>query len=440
MLSPEYILHILTTKCGYTTGDSVLVGVSGGADSVALLHLLHAAEIPVAAAHVNYGLRGDESDGDEQLVSELCAQLNIPLYTRRTNLEELHSVHNNLQNAARGFRFRFFDEILRKEAMRFVALAHHSDDNLETFLINFLRGSGLAGLSAMDFTDQYDNTTIRPLLNNSRAEIEAYLRTHQIEWRNDSSNETDDYLRNRIRHHVLPALHAADERNSKGWKHSIEQLKNANALVSSIIRSVMQTDSSRHGLSVRVSKSELLGYDNAHFIFNSVLHYLGFHLNFSEESFREFCALQPGRKFFSGDMQLVVDREHWVISENSTMRRKGFVLAPGAEMHGWTCEQILPDDPKKYSGFEALLSCGQQNAVIAVRSWKEGDHLQPLGFSGTKKVSDILTEMKTPSDEKADYPVLTVNDEIAWIPGYRIAEKYKVTPETKTALHVKWNR
>ncbi len=439
-MSPEYILNILKTECGYRDGDSILVGVSGGADSVALLHLIHAAGIPCAAAHVNYGLRGEESDGDEKFVSELCARLQIPLYIRNTNAEELKKVHNNLQSAARGFRYTFFDEILRKESMRWIAVAHHSDDNLETFLINFLRGSGLAGLSAMGFVDQYDDTTIRPMLDCSREHIETYLSENHIEWRTDSSNQTDDYLRNRIRHSMIPALHSVDERRSKGWKHSVLQLQNAKALLDSIINSLMKTDSSDAGLSVQISKAEVLEYENAHLIFNAILHYLGFSLNFSEESFLDFTKLQTGKKFYAGDMQLVVDRDKWIIAENYTVRTEGFSVTPGEELHGWTCKTITVDDPKRYSGFETLLCTVSPDSKLQVRTWKEGDHLQPLGLNGTKKVSDILTELKIPSDEKQYYPVLTCNDDIAWIPGYRIAEKFKVTPETKTALHIKWNR
>lgn len=440
MLSPAYILGILKTECSYQDGDSVLVGVSGGADSVALLHLLHAAQVPVAAAHVNYGLRGEESDGDELFVAELCARLNVPLYVRKTNREELNALHNNLQAAARRFRFSFFDEVVRKEAMRFVALAHHSDDQLETFLINFLRGSGVAGLSGMDHIDPYDHQTIRPLLDVNREEIENYLHGIKAGWRDDSSNATGDYLRNRIRHSVIPAIKAVDERHSKGWKNSLMQLKNAEALTSGIITSLMRTDSSRDGLSVRITKAEVLAYTNAHLIFNSILHHFGFGLNFTEESFEEFTALQTGRKFFSGDMQLVVDREEWIIAENSTARKSGFTLSPGEEIYGWQCNEITVDDARNYSGFEAVVNTSGLRSVLAVRVWKEGDSMQPFGFSGTKKVSDILTEIKVPSDEKTYYPLLTINGEVAWIPGYRIAEKYKVTDQNKTALHIKWNR
>jgi tRNA(Ile)-lysidine synthase len=439
VLSADYILHILKTQCGYADGETVLVGVSGGADSVALLHLLHAAEVPVAAAHVNYGLRGNESERDEQFVAELCRTLKIPFYLRKSSRDELNSIANNLQNAGRSVRYTFFREIIAKEAMRYIAVAHHQDDQLETFLINFLRGAGVAGLSGMDFIDRYDLQLIRPLLDTSRADIENYLQQNAIAWRNDSSNATDDFLRNRIRHSVIPALHAVDERHSKGWKNSVAQLKNSHALNESIIRSLLRTDSSVNGLSVRIPKEDVLAYANAHLIFNSILHHVGFHLNFSEEAFSGFTALQTGRKFFSGNMQLIVDREEWIIAENSTALRAGFSLVRGEELHGWHCEEITVDDPVNYSGMEAVLAV-DADASIDVRVWKHGDGMQPLGFRGTKKVSDILTELKVPSDEKANYPLLTINGEVAWIPGYRVAEKYKVTSATKTALHIKWNR
>ncbi len=440
MLSTDYILHILKTECAYKHGDSVLVGVSGGADSVALLHLLQAANVPVAAAHVNYGLRGDESDGDEKFVSELCAKLNVPLYTRQTNRSALEALHNNLQKAARTFRFSFFDEIASKESMNFIALAHHADDQLETVLINFLRGSGLSGMTGMSFIDPYDGVYIRPMLDVNREEIEKYLRRHNLEWREDSSNQTDDYLRNRIRHNVIPAINSVDERDGKGWKHTIHQLSNINALVGTIIMSLVKNVPGENGLTFQISRNDLLEYANPEIVFNSILHSFGFTISFNETEFPLLLKQQVGKKYFSGNMQLTVDRERWIVSENGTSQRQGFDLAVGEEIHGWECSEKIIENPAAFSGFEAVLNSNYKDEAIAVRTWKHGDQLQPFGFSGTKKVSDVLTEIKVPSNEKEYYPVLTINDEVAWIPGYRIAEKYKVTPETKSVLHIKWNR
>lgn len=437
MLSPTHILHTLKTECGYLDGDSILVGVSGGADSVALLHLIHAAGIPCAAAHVNYGLRGEESDGDEQFVSELCGKLNVPLYLKRTSHSELDSINNNLQAAARSFRYSFFEEIRSKESMTWIAVAHHSDDQLETVLMNFMRGTGLHGITGMQFGN---GNIIRPLLNSSRIEITTYLRTENLKWRDDSTNVQDDYLRNRIRNHVIPEFQKADERNSAGWKNSIAQLNNDAELLEVLIHPWISLAVTREGNVVRIKKDEIIECQFPHLLLNWLLHSNDFRMKFSLEEFMQLINQQPGKKYILGKRQLVVDRDHFLLCDVDAVGFSPFQLHPGHQEGEWSCFEITVQNPKDFSGPEALIACEIASSKLEIRSWMDGDKFQPYGFNGTRKVSDVLTEMKISSHEKANYPVLTCNDEIAWIPGYRIADKYKVTPETKTALHIKWNR
>lgn len=437
MLSPENILSILKTECGYHDGDSILVGVSGGADSIALLHLLNSAKIPVAAAHVNYGLRGEESDGDEKFVSEFCAKLNVPLYIRRTNPEDLRKYSANLQSAAREFRYIFFNEIVSKESVKWIGVAHHSDDQFETVLMNFMRGSGLNGLSGMKPVNE---DKLRPLLNFSREEIENYLRTVNCTWRNDSSNDSDDYLRNRIRNNVVPALHSVDERNSLGWKNSIEHIRQSNELLHVLIQPWISLMVRRVGADVLINKNELIEFQFPHLLLNWVLHENGFGMQFSQEEFMKLIQQQPGKKYVKGTVQLTVDRDDFVLSEVPADVKSELVLKQGIDISGWTCNPISPTNPEKYSGFEALINVDYANNQLVVRTWQSGDKFQPLGFHGTRKVSDILTDMKVPAHEKESYPILICNQEIVWVPGYRIAEKFRVTDQTKTALHIKWNR
>jgi tRNA(Ile)-lysidine synthase len=437
VLSPDYILNILKTECGYNDDDSILVGVSGGADSVALLHLLHAAKVPVAAAHVNYGLRGEESDGDEQFVSELCGKLNVPLYTRRVNKERMESVTNNLQAGARHFRYEFFKEIVRKESMSWIAVAHNSDDQLETVLINFLRGSGITGLSGMK---SLNRNIIRPLLHISRTQIELYCSAHGILWRNDSSNETDDYLRNRVRHHVIPPMKNVDERDSIGWKKSIENLQVSSSLIESLMKPWVERATIPHVHAVHFDKKVLSEFPVPHLLLNYLLDQDGIGVNFTEEQFERMMKQQPGRNYVFSGLRLVVDRDVLILHGDHPEPWYPFALLPGNKHEGWSCTRVTPASPEKFCGFEALINSDLINDNLVVRKWEIADKIQPFGFNGTKNVSDVLTEMKLPLNEKERFPVVTYEKDIVWIPGYRIAEKYKVTPETKTALHIKWNR
>lgn len=437
VLSPAYILHTLHTECGYNPGDSILVGVSGGADSVALLHLLHTANVPVAAAHVNYGLRDDESNGDEQFVSELCAQLNVPLYIRKTTREELATFDNNLQAAARKLRNNFFEEIAAKEAMGWTALAHHSNDQLETVLMNFLRGSGLNGMTGMRYVN---GTIVRPLLDVPREAVLDYLRSNGLQWREDSSNAGDDYLRNRVRHHVMPELQSLDQRNARGWKNSIAQLDETHQLLEALLQphlAACVTEANDH---VRIDKEYVRGFSSPALLFNYLLNRYAFSMHFSDGQFAQLLAQQAGKKYESGALVLTVDRGYFVLGKKTIGMPAEQTLHPGETTGAWSCAVVPVAGPLKVNGYEAFLNGDLIDAAMIVRAWRAGDRVQPVGLNGTKKVSDALTELKVPSHEKAAYPVLVFRNEIVWIPGYRIAEKYKITDHTKTALHIRWNR
>jgi tRNA(Ile)-lysidine synthase len=437
VLTPDYILNILITECGFKEGESILVGVSGGADSVALLHLLHAAEIPVAAAHVNYGLRGEESDGDETFVRELCGKLNVPLYTRTTNLEELKKEDNNLQCAARNFRNSFFSEIRTKESMSWSAVAHNSDDQTETVLINLIRGSSLRGLCGMRFQN---GKILRPLLKVTREEIETYLNAHNYGWRNDSSNDTDAYLRNRIRHHVTPAIRNIDERNGKGLHHTLRHIQEQEQLLSQLTQNLIDDVVQDHYGYRTVNKSVLQRYASPHLVLNQLLYLSEHEHRFTTESYNAFIHGQAGKRIHEHRMQLYNERDHIAIVYDIDAVDYPLTISAGSEHHEWCCETIDVKDPSLFTGKDAVIDSTLSGPELLVRQWKAGDKMQPYGFNGTKKVSDILTEMKIPLYLKQNYPIVTVNEEIVWIPGYRIAEKYKVTPQTRTALHIKWNR
>lgn len=411
----------------------MLCGISGGADSTALLHLLHAARIPVAAAHVNYGLRGEESDADEKFVSEFCAMLSIPLYVRKTSADELGHLNANLQMAAREIRYTFFNQVCQIESISRIAVAHHSNDQLETVLMNFLRGSGLRGMQGM----QYRNgNIIRPLLDVSSSDIEAYLKGQNISWRSDSSNASDSYLRNRIRHHVIPAIHKNDDRKQLGWKHSIEQLTESNELLLSLLQTIEENITRISSGEIRISKHQLQQTSLPHYVLNHLLDKYEFGLRFSSDQFTELMKQQPGRKYLSGVHQLIVDREDLILTRNSSRKEDEITLEPGTITGRWNCSEIESFTAELQEQDAALIDAATIGGPLIIRIWRDGDRMQPFGFAGTKKVSDILTEMKIPMHEKVNFSIVTYNNDVVWIPGYRIADKFKITQKTKTALRI----
>jgi len=433
VLSPEYILNILQSNCGYNHGETLLCGCSGGKDSVALVHLLHAAKIPLAVAHVNYNLRGDESTRDEHYVTEFCAKVGLPLYVRQTSIEELNAIDSNLQQAARKLRYTFFEEIIRTESISYIATAHHSEDQLETVLMHFLRGSGLRGVTGMLFRNE---TIIRPFLETSPDEIVNYLETNNVKWCEDSSNSTDHYLRNRIRHSIIPTLNEIDQRNEAGWKHTLQQLSASERLLESFLEKTEREIIRSSEKELRINKAKLSQTGEPRLLLNHLLDRYGFQMAFNELQFDQLLHQQPGKQFFSGDLQLINDREELILTTVPQEMVGAFHLEAGTEIDGWRCEEVdsstLPID----SAHETLVAIPDGTFNFKVRIWQPGDSMQPIGFNGTKKVSDILTEMKVPLHRKKDFQVLVHNDHVVWIPGYRIADRYKITAQTKRAMRI----
>jgi tRNA(Ile)-lysidine synthase len=430
------IITTLYDDCGFRKGDSILVACSGGADSVALLMALHESGIPIAAAHVNYHLRGQESDNDEAYVASLCSTLQIPLYIRNSSAEELESVSANLQNAARKIRYDFFHSVCGAEQISLIAVAHHSDDQLETVLMNFLRGAGVNGLSGMKFRD---GKIIRPLLGETKESLEEYLKSRNVSWRDDSSNATDDYLRNRIRHHLIPVIKQFDERQGSGWVKSVQNMNETSLLIEELCRIHSEQIVHPHKDGIHFRKAALKHAPSPHLLLNYLLREEGFEHHFSLSDFELLLSAQPGKKIESNGMTLFVDREDFVLTAITNSFSEIRLSPELGELHGWSCRFISGEDPAKFIGKEALLNVDLSTGELLARPWEEGDHMIPYGFHGTKKVSDILNEIKVPVHLKKQYPVVVFNNEVVWIPGYRIADKFKITDINSKAVHLKWN-
>lgn len=432
----EQLKRNLFELCGYKAGQNILAACSGGADSVALVHALHECGIPFSVAHVNYNLRGEESTGDEKYVSELCAQLQVPLYIKQTSRIALDSVSQNLQNAARIIRYEFFQNIVETEQITFIATAHHSDDQLETVLMNFMRGSGINGLSGMKF---HDGKIIRPLLNSSSSDLRNYLQEKKVHWREDSSNNTDDYLRNRIRRHLVPALKACDERNGEGWRNTIAKLVDSEKLLESLTTHYAVHIVSSQADGIHFKKSALVNSPEPQLLFNHLLRVHEFEKNFNEQEFESLLQIQSGKQFHSNGKVLHIDRDEFILTPAEELRPEPFSLQPDCILeNGWSCTRVVGADPRNYQQYEALINISATNGDLIVRVWEIGDKFIPLGFRGTKKISDVLNEIQVPSHLRKNHPVVVFNNEIVWVPGYRIAEKFKVTEESASALHIKW--
>jgi tRNA(Ile)-lysidine synthase len=419
----------------------ILLAASGGLDSTVLLHLLVKLEYTTAVAHANFQLRGEESEQDEAWVRQLANDFQLPFYTQRFETNN-YATENGLsiQMAARQLRYEWFDALCDKLNYDFVATAHHLNDNLETVLLNFTRCAGLAGLQGIP---QKKGRIIRPLLPFSRKEMEEYARANRLTWREDSSNNSDDYNRNFIRHHVVSKLKELNPSLEETFGRNNERLHAAGELVRrafSQLREIYVLQSGDH-ITILKSLTGLFQYP-APVLLELIKDY-GFNL---DQCIEVALAVpgQPGKRFLSNSHQLVIDRDHLIISarkdkpgeveieegaEDAVLGQLVLNIGKSAagEIHP---EEKSPANDRRNKGV-AVLDNDKLQYPLLWRTWKPGDSFFPLGMDHRKKISDFLVDNKISMTDKEDVSVLESGGEIAWVVGYRVDNRFKVGDGTK---------
>jgi tRNA(Ile)-lysidine synthase len=408
----------------------ILLAASGGLDSTVLLHLLVKLEYTTAVAHANFQLRGEESEQDEAWVRQLASDFQLPFYTQRFETNN-YATENGLsiQLAARHLRYTWFDALCEKLNCDFVATAHHLNDNLETVLLNFTRGAGLTGLQGIP---QKKGRIIRPLLPFSRMEIEQYARDHGLTWREDSSNSSDDYSRNFIRHQVVPKLKELNPSLEETFSRNTERLHAADELARRELKGLRESYVLQSGRHTKILKSLVGLFQYPAPVLLELIKDYGFNLNQCIEVVLAVPG-QPGKQFFSSTHQLVIDREHLIISVQKDK--------PGeVQIEEGVDEVVLGSLVLKIgnsAGAEinpgkgvARLDKAKLRFPLLWRTWRPGDSFFPLGMEHRKKLSDFLVDNKISLTDKEDVTVLESGGEIAWVVGYRIDNRFKSTGGT----------
>lgn len=425
--------HGLTEKRG-------LLAVSGGVDSVVLAELAHRAGLRFGIAHVNFGLRGAESDGDEFFVKTLAERYGVPFFSRKMETGIFAETHGlSVQLAARKLRYAWFDELLDAEGFDYLATAHHRDDALETLLLNLTRGAGLAGLAGIP---ERTGHTVRPLLMVSREQIETFARTEHLTWREDHSNATDDYPRNFVRHHVLPRLRELNPNLTDTVGQTLAQLAAARRLLESQTEALRQAAGRTEGDAVFLDIENLRRSTEPVLLLHELLRPLGFRYRQTEAVWAARDG-QPGKTFHSPTHTLTKDRSALVITP-----RRGeeggvfFVENPVGELHApdftlrYSVEEkaVFPKTPT-----EAVFDFGKLTFPLTLRPWRPGDAFCPLGMGGKrKKVSDLLVDLKIPRALKNRVYVLESGGEVAWVVGLRPDERFRVTEATRAVWRCGW--
>ncbi len=423
-----------TKRLGLTLGDSkLLLAVSGGLDSMVLVHLFHNGGFNFAVAHVNFQLRGADSDGDEQFVKDWCHQYKIPFYSTRFETNNYATAHKvSIQMAARDLRYSWFEGILKTEGYQVVATAHHINDSLETVLINLARGCGLEGMAGIPLKSE---NRIRPLLFASRGEIENYAAQNGIAWREDSSNLTDDYQRNFIRHQVVPLLKKINPSMEETFRETTTKIQSELALLQNDMEEWKALHVSQQREIVRINKQGFVPETGASRLWHCIKTY-GFSYSQCEHIMRGLLG-QSGKQFMSTTHKLVIDRDFLVVTvENKVLNEVMILQNQESVMLGSREMRIIPEHVVEPSSNQniALLDADKFTFPLIWRTWRAGDFFYPLGMSHRKKISDFLVDSKISRGEKDFVTVLESSGEIVWVVGHRIDNRFKLTPETRNVL------
>ena len=417
--------------------QKLLLAISGGIDSMVLLHLFHELNLNISVAHCNFMLRDEESNKDEDFVRATCESLNIPSYIQRFDTNQLALDYKlSIQLAARKIRYEWFSELLKTENLESVLTAHHLDDEIETFLINLTRGTGLEGLTGIP---EVNGTIIRPLLPFTREEIENYAKENEIKWREDASNASNKYLRNKVRHDVVPILKELNPSFMQSFQNTLNHLKQAQTLVDDasriVYKKVVQEDENQKKINI----SELIQLDNYKSYLFQWLKPLGF------SAWDDIYALvnaQSGKQVFSENYIILKDRDFLIISEkNSTEIETSFNIKKGVKEVKSPLKLAFSKVEKISNPSNTAIFVDEEKIIypLTIRKWQEGDFFYPSGMDGKKKLSKYFKDEKYSLLDKENQWLLCSENQVIWIIGKRADSRFIADEHTQLIIKIEIN-
>lgn len=426
----------------FTTDERILLTVSGGVDSMVMLSLFTAAGYHVGVAHCNFQLRGTESEEDEVLVEREAARYGVPFYNRRfETTAEMERTGESMEMAARRLRYAWFDDLSREHGYTAVAVAHHADDSIETFFINLLRGTGLRGLTGI--TAQRGRV-VRPLTFASRKEILEYAVTHRIPFREDSSNKSTKYLRNKIRLGLVPRIREINPKFTDLMRRNIARLTDAQLFIDrGIARIRKDAVTTANGIDTihidRIGSDFPLGF----VIYELLSTAYGFKGDVIDSLCHALGQEAVGKRFYSREYTATTDRGTILVTRTEPADLCETTVPEGA-MRSYCGNSVLfyerldIDAIRNFGVPEhvAQIDADKLRWPLVLRRWREGDSFMPYGMTGHKKVSDYLIDHKVPMPEKQRQFVLLSGGEIVWLVGRRIDDRYRLTAETENVLRI----
>jgi len=415
-------------------GKRILIACSGGLDSVVLSRLFKELNYDISLAHCNFSLRGKESDEDENFVILLADKLSIPIFNKKFNTKAYKIKHKlSTQVAARQLRYQWFAEVCAEHSFDYLATAHHLDDDLETFLINLSRGTGLKGLIGIPLIN---DKIIRPFLNFPRADILQYAKENNCPWREDSSNQTSDYLRNKLRIEVIPRLKEVDHNLLNGFHQTQKYLNDSMALVNdymTLIKNLVVSET-EDGFEIDVLKLQDLPNTNA--LLYELLAPFGFT---AWDDISDLLTAQSGKQIFSESHRILKNRKSLLLVENNFVHNEATFTIKESDTGIDTPINLKIEHVDKILGYTpriVYLDFQKLSFPLQLRKWREGDSFYPYGMKGKKKLSKFFKDEKLSLIAKEKTWVLSSGNRIVWIVGIRSDDRFKVENQTKKILKI----
>lgn len=412
-----------------------LVAVSGGVDSVVLCELCKQAGFNFLIAHCNFQLRGEESERDENFVRSLGKKYGVEVLAKKFDTENYAAEKKlSIQEAARELRYEWFLQLKNEKGFAFTLLAHHADDNIETLLMNFFRGTGLQGLTAMPEENLVEKFILRPLLNVRKTEILEFAKQNNLQWVEDSSNASSKYTRNFFRNDLLPAIKKVFPQAEENLLSNIERLRKANALYQPLVEELKKKVCEVSGAEVRIPVLKLMKYRHTSLIYEIIKEF-----DFGEKQVEEVIKLAGAGsgKFIENESYQIIRHGKWFIIAPKTKIGHTIAIEEGMEKIDFSGGRLeLKKLPKEKFSLQKNENLAQMDSKhiefpLVLRKWKQGDYFYPLGMQKKKKLARFFIDQKLSKNQKENIWVLESNKKIVWILGMRIDDRFKITGSTK---------
>ena len=459
MLSLNAFQQYINQHHLFTAKDQLLLAVSGGVDSIVLTDLCYKAGFKFSIAHCNFQLRGEDSEQDEAFVKTLGEKYNVEVKVQKFNTEQYATEHKlSIQEAARVLRYDWFEELVNAELLSrltgasdggilihhspftiHLLTAHHADDNNETLLMNFFRGTGLHGLTGIPV--MYGHVK-RPLLSFTKQDLLAYAEEHQLKYREDSSNSLSKYTRNFFRNEIIPAISKVYPQVSENLQDNINRFKEIEQLYKLSTQAIIKKLCKQKGAEVHIPVKQLMQYNSRALIYE-IIHPYGFSEKQIDEVFK-LAATSSGKYMVSPVLNFrIIKHRHWfIITPILSSEAQNIVIEAGDkeveyEAGRLTLEQLsIINYPLSTSQTVATIDASAIQFPLLLRKWKQGDYFYPLGMKKKKKVARFLIDQKLSKTEKENVWVIESNQKIFWIVGQRIDDRVKITASTKQILKI----